>query len=733
MIAFDQQNNTIHLGNGRVSYIVYINAVGYLETLYFGKALRHCPTVAQTRAFGTFHDASFYYNAVEGKEYRYADDFKNNGAPMELSSHGGSDKRFAPIVLRGRSGAYEADFRYVSHRIFCGVPCLDEGMPHAREGDCETVEFLLKERKSEVYVHYFLTLFADKDILLKSFRIVNEGEESVQLLRAMSMQLDLVSTHYNVVHFAGRWVKERDYKENPLLDGVQEIGSTLGRTSHEENPFVYLADCGATDTQGEVIGFNLIYSGNFRFRIQTTTWGCPHITYGIHDEDFCWVLGKGERFDTPQAVIAYSTQGVDYMARQMHAFVRQNLIRRDLDAPYKPILFNSWEGCYFDYHTDTVLSYLEDAHKIGAELFVLDDGWFGARNCDDAGLGDWRVNADKVDLHAVIDKCHRLGMKFGIWFEPEMVNYDSDLYRAHPEYALGGGDYMSCIRHQFHLDFANDEVVDNIYDQIKAFLTEYPVDYIKWDYNRIVAEHVSRAFGPDRQGEIYHRLTLGYYALLGRLTTQYPRLFVEGCASGGGRFDLGTLYYTPQIWASDESDPAQRMEINYNTSLGYPLSVIGAHVNANPIADYRTKAYVALFGTFGYEMNPNRLTPQEIEQLSEVAEIYRRYHKTVIEEGDLYHILSPNNGNFMCMQCVSKDKSTSLVLLINRKKELDRLRYIKLRGLDADADYHNDYDNAVLRGEQLMQVGINYTKEWLDEFACRLIILTKQAPSAAKE
>ena len=726
MITFDPTTNTIHLCNGRISYIVYINAVGYLETLYFGPALARVPDPANVRAFGTFHDASFYYDAEEGAEHAYADGYKNNGAPQEISSHGGTDKRHAPLVVRRPDGSFESDWRYVSHEVLEGVPAYDDALPHARTGDAQTVRFVLKERDTEVYVYYYLTLYNDKDILLKSFAVHNRTDRAVALLRALSMQLDLTSTDYRVVHFRGRWVKERDYCENPLLDGVQEIGSNRGRSSHEENPFVFLKSTHATTTAGEVIGFNLIYSGNFAWRVQTDAWGCPHITYGMGEEDFCWQLGADEVFYTPQAVIAYSNSGTDYMSRQFHDFIRQNLVRQDLDSRDKPILFNSWEGCYFDYDTATVLSYIEDSRKIGAQLFVLDDGWFGARMADDAGLGDWRPNAAKVDLAAVIDKCHSLGLRFGIWFEPEMVNYNSDLYRAHPDYALGGGRYTSCIRHQFHLDMANPAVVDNIYRQMRDFLQQYPVDYIKWDYNRIVAEHYSRAYPAEQQGEIYHRLVLGYYSLLGRLTRDFPDLFVEGCASGGGRFDLGTLYYTPQIWASDESDPAQRMEINYNTSLGYPLSCIGAHVNANPITDYRTKAYVALFGTYGYEMNPNRLSSAEIDQLNEVAQLYHRYHRTVVREGDLYHLLDPNSGNFMAMQCVAKDGATSLVLLINRKKELDRLRYVRLQGLDPDAMYHNNYDDAVLSGEQLMRIGLNLSREWLDEFSCKLILLTRQ-------
>jgi alpha-galactosidase len=721
MISYNQQTKVMHLTNGKMSYMIYVNDAGYLEHIYMGAAIGDIDCI---RTSAERHDSSYYYDRQEGAEHRYSDLYMNNASPLELSAHAVMDKRHAPLVMRHADGSYETDMRYVSHVITDGVPPI-EGMPHARGGDCETVDFLLRDRYG-VEVHYLLTIYRDKNILLKSMRIVNNTPHTVHLLRAMSLQLDLPDDRWDWVHFAGRWQKERDLVRAPLRDGVQEIYSNRGRTSHEENAFVYLLRPHTTEDSGEAIGLNLIYSGNFACRIEVNNYRATHITYGIADEDFDWVLSAGGTFATPQAVIAYSTEGVDGMSQAMHAFIRQNLINSRLDGIKKPILFNSWEGCFFDFDTERVLSYIDDGVKIGMEMFVLDDGWFGARNDDTAGLGDWQVNQDKVDLARVMAHCHELGLKVGIWFEPEMVNYDSDLYRKHPEYALlGGGNQTSCIRHQFHLDFANPIVVDEIYRQLTAFFDQYPVDYIKWDYNRIVCEHYSPTLPAARQGEVYHRLTLGYYDLLERLTARYPQLFIEGCASGGGRFDIGTLYYAPQIWASDESDPAQRMEINYTTSLGYPLSTIGAHVNASPVASYRAKAILALFGTYGYEMNPNRLSAAEQADLADIAAIYHRYHREVIEQGTLYHLLDPYQTNYMCMQCVSPDRNTSLVVIINRKKELDRFRYLRLKGLSKDARYHNDYEDATHTGEYYMHVGINYSRDWLEEFTCRLIVLTR--------
>ena len=721
MIRYFRQERILALDNGSIGYAVYFNDAGYPETLYFGKRLSDYTDLLSTR--GKWGALS-YYDMATGKERTFADNYRAD-APLEISPHGRSDKRGAPVIVRDASGSFVTDFRYCRHKIVKGAP-EPEGLPHAH-GACETADIVLEDKRLRVRAHLYLTIFADKDVLVKSFRFENIGRKKVRLTRAMSMQLDLPHMDYDLVHFHGRWAKERDYAENPVPDGVQEVSSDLGRSSAEENPFVYLKERGATTDHGEVIGFNLIYSGNFKFRTFTGPLHALHITYGINDEDFEWTLAPGELFDTPQAVIAYSAEGTDRMSQTFHRFIRENLMTYAADRDYKPVLFNSWEGCYFDFDTDLILSYIDDACKIGTELFVLDDGWFGARNTDCAGLGDWTVNREKIDLHRVMAHCRARGLRFGIWFEPEMVNPDSDLFRAHPEYALGWGDpELSLARHQLHLDFANDDVVGNLYAQMKAFLDEYPVDYIKWDYNRIVNEHISQALPPERQGEVYHRLVLGYYALLGRLTSEYPHIMFEGCASGGGRFDLGTLYYCPQIWCSDESDPAQRIDIQFNTSLGYPLSCIGSHVNNSKVAPYATKAALALFGTYGYEMNPNRLTPEEIADLARTAEIYKKYHRAVISDGTLYHLRAPYEGNDMCMQCVSQDKSASLVLFMNKLKEPEQSRFLRLKGLDAKRRYRNTLDQSVHTGEYYMRVGLNLSFNWFDEFSHRLIVITEE-------
>ena len=720
MISFDTKQNVIKLDNGSVQYVIYINKEGYLETLYFGKSIKDfAPTLI--RVIGG--EESLYYDVTDGCEKEYPDKYKEGVAPVELSVHGRRNKRHSPVIIKRDDGSFVTDFVYVSHKIYKGLPAFD-GIPCAYGDNCQTVEFLLKEKTRELYVKHRVTLFDDNDIVIKNFEIVNRTGKSVILNRAMSMQLDLPRMDYTLNHFCGRWAEERRRVETQVTDGVQEVSSNLGASSAEENPFVFLKANNADFDYGEVIGFNLIYSGNFKFRLLSDWYKGVHVTYGINDEDFEWVLGDGQSFVTPQAVISYSYQGIDKMSQNFHTFVRNNLIRYKRDKEYKPVVFNSWEGCYFDFTTQSILSYIDDSVKAGAELFVLDDGWFGRRNDDTAGLGDWYVNKDKIDLHKVIEHCHKLGVKFGIWFEPEMVNYNSDLFKAHPEYALSDdNENKSVARHQFHLDFSNPEAVDNVYVQMKAFLSEYKVDYIKWDYNRRVYEHTSIRLGNAHQGEVYHRLTLGYYSLLSRIAEEYPDVMIEGCAGGGARFDLGTLCYCPQIWTSDESNPVRRSLINFNTSLGYPLSSMATHVNDCKLMTYEQKSLFALFGTYGYEMNPNKLTCEEKQSLRNTAELYKKYHKEVIEDGTLYHLMSPQTDNWYVVQCVNQSKTCSLVLLMNLMHEKDRFRYLKLKGLDPNKKYRNSIDGHSFYGDYYMNVGMNFYGVWRNEFECNLLIL----------
>lgn len=723
MISFDKEKRVFHITNGSISYYIYINSIGHLETLYFGEYLKEIDDPNNIRKWPKDNGPTLYYDIKENKEVYYEDTYKSSSSRNELPTHGLVDKRGAPIIIQKPNGSYQNSYQYVNHKIYQGVEEL-EGLPHALTSEnVETLEITLKETYSDIYVIYYLSIYKDVDIVIKNFKIINKSLDTVEVKRAFSMCLDLPKTDYKLVHFPGRWGLERNYEINDLHDGTQEVASNFGRSGHEENPFVYLQSKDATYDYGEVIGFNIIYSGNFKFRTHVDFIKSTRILYGINDEDFNWILEPNKEFITPQVVISYSYSGIDKMSQNMHKFIKDYLITYKYDKEYKPVLFNSWEGCTFNFNTDSIISYIDDSLKIGTEIFVLDDGWFGNRPDDHSGLGDWFVNKDKIDLHKVINHCHNKGLKFGIWFEPEMVNPNSDLYRAHPNYVLGEPNQNLALgRYQFHLDFSNPEVVDNIYNQMVKILDEYQIDYIKWDHNRSIYEHYSRHYDSKHQGEIYHRITLGYYSLISRLVKKYPHIMFEGCCSGGGRFDLGTLFYTPQIWTSDNTDPIQRLFIQYNTSLGYPLSTISAHASDNNMTNYKTKAAIALFGGYGYEMNPNVLNDNEIKELSEIADIYKKYHKDVINNGVLHHLLNPTFDNAFCLESVSKDKSKALFLFVNLLSEWDQYRFIKLRGLDKDKYYKNTFNNEVHSGDYYMKVGLNLTFLSFREFHMELII-----------
>ena len=717
MIHYNQEQNVFHLFNKDISYLIHVNGFGRLETLYFGEKLNDVSDILNAR---TLYTECTYLDkkmslVTPTPSYFYPDTL------VEISSHGIFDKRDAPIVIQHENGSYLTDFEYVKHRIYHGIkpldgmPCLDAPLERKEslynKENVDTLEIILKDITANVILHEYLSVYRDKNIIVKSFKIENKGKR-IKLLRAFSMQLDLPSSDYYFHHFHGtQWV-ERQEEINKIYDGTQEIGSTRGRSSHQENPFCFLSKERNSLTDGEVIGFNLIYSGNWEMRVTKTPYDSLHLAYGINDDDFCFSLGRNESFDTPQAVISYSKDGIDGMSQTFHRLIKENLQTDKEREHNRPLIFNSWEGCLFTFDTKVIKSYIDDACKLGIELFVLDDGWFGKRDNDKSGLGDWFVNEKKINLHEVIEHCHERKLKFGIWFEPEMVNPDSDLFRSHPEWALGyeeNKDWSHLERNQLVLDFTNDDVVDNIFEQMCKILDEYDIDYVKWDHNRILAEHFTANLPAEKQGEAYHRYVLGYYRLLSQLRIRYPEIFFEGCSSGGGRFDLGTLYYVPQIWTSDETDGASRAYIQYYTSLGYPLSTISSHVSASAQTTYPTKVDIALFGTYGYEMNPNKLSEREFAEMNRGTEIYHKYHDKAILNGTLYHLSNPLDHDEMSMISVSQDQTLAIAVYYEKSNIVMRMDYWKLKGLNPKKRYHLNLNGVdvpeTYSGEHLMKVG----------------------------
>ncbi len=662
-ILFSERTQTFHLYNEEMSYIMAVLPNGHLGQLYFGKRIHHK------------EDFSYLQERVHRSmtSYVYDDDdtFSLEHTRQEYGVYGTTDFRHPAVSILQKNGSAISDFVYRGHEILQGKPKLS-GLPATYTedpGEAETLAVKLQDPLTGIVLTLLYTIFAEGGILARSAEFQNEGKEAVYLTRAMSLCLDLPDCEYEWLQFSGAWARERHLKVRRLEQGIQAVDSIRGNSSHEQNPFIVLKRPTADETQGEAIGFSLVYSGNFLAQAQVDTQDTTRVLLGIHPFGFRWKLEPGESFQTPEAVMVYSHRGLGHMSRTFHRLYWTRLARGYWRDRERPILNNNWEATYFDFTEDRLVKIAEKAKECGVELFVLDDGWFGGRRNDHAGLGDWTANKDLLPggIAGLADRIEALGMKFGLWFEPEMVNPDSDLYRAHPDWILRTpGRHASLGRHQHVLDFSRREVVDAIYEMMAKFLAGAKISYIKWDMNRSITECYSEGLPADRQGEVFHRYILGVYELYDRLTSAFPEVLFESCASGGGRFDPGLLYYAPQAWASDDSDAVERLKIQYGTSFCYPVSSIGSHVSVTPNHQvYRntplyTRANVAYFGTFGYELDLNKLTEEEIAQVKEQIRFMKRY-RGLIQFGDFYRLSSPFEKNVTAWMVVSGDKREAVV------------------------------------------------------------------------
>ena len=707
-VFYHEKSQTFHLTNGRISYLMKVLPNSTLGQLYFGRAIRDREDFDHLLEFASRPMSSCVF---EGNPC-----FSLEHCRQEYPSHGSTDFRRPAVELRQPNGSRITSFVYHSHTVAPGKPTLD-GLPATyceQDSEAETLTIRLQDELLNVSIYLNYTLFAGHPALARSARIVNEGGLELHLTHAMSLSLDLPDREYELLHFSGAWGRERHLKVRRLEQGVQSVESLRGHSSHNHNPFVMLRRPGTDEDQGEVLGFSLVYSGNFLAQAEVDTWDTTRITLGINPFGFDWKLEPGEGFQTPEAVAVYSHQGMGAMSRTFHTLYRSRLARGEWRDRPRPILINNWEATYFNFDEDKLVSIAQAAKRDGVELFVLDDGWFGARRSDRAGLGDWIANPELLPqgIPGLAERVEALGMKFGLWFEPEMVNRDSDLYRAHPDWLLQTpGRTPSHGRNQFVLDFSRPEVVDRVHAMMADILSGAKVSYVKWDMNRSITEAYSTALPPDRQGEVFHRYILGVYDLYERLTSAFPHVLFESCASGGGRFDPGMLYYAPQAWTSDDSDAAERLKIQYGTSFCYPVVSMGAHVSAVPnhqvnrATPLSTRANAAYFGTFGYELDLNRLTSEEREQVrAQIA--FMKEHRDVIQFGDFYRLLSPFQGNYTAWMAVSPDRRTALVGWYKTLNEVNGpFRRLRLRGLDPALCYTVDGTSAHY-GDELMEVGL---------------------------
>lgn len=702
-ISFDEKTNIFKLDTKTSTYAFLVFEKGFLVHLYYGARLPDS-NLKHMMYRGWFDSLSPRAAGVEDPL------FSADIAPMEYPGNGAGDFRISALSVRGPAGDTVTDMRYVSHKITKGKPKL-AGLPasFAGEGQAETLELETVDAVTGVKAFLLYTVFEDCGVMTRSVRIENGGQSPVELERVYSACLELPGMNMDMVHLYGKWAKENTTVRHSLQHGIQSIRSKRGMTGPNHNPFVALMSSGATEETGGVYGMNFIYSGNFAIDIEVDTRGCPRVLMGINPDDFRWRLEPGESFTSPEAVMVYSENGLGGMSRTFHRFYLDHLIRGRWAKRKRPLLINSWEAAYFDFDGDKLVEFAREAKKLGIEMLVMDDGWFGNRCDDHRALGDWQVNEEKLGgtLAKLVERVNAEGVKFGIWYEPEMISPDSDLYRAHPDWAIcAPGREKSISRYQCVLDMTRQDVREHIFRQMYDVISKCNIEYIKWDCNRHITEAASLALPPERQGEFFHRYVLGVYDLMDRVTSAFPHILLENCSSGGGRFDAGMLYYSPQIWTSDNTDPIERLTIQFGASLCYPISSLGAHVSASPRTDIVTRGRVAMCGTFGYELDPRKLTEEEKETVKKQVADYHKYYD-LIHYGDFYRITAPTEDPFLCdWEFVSPDKSEALFTRVIMRRPDNLFQAQRLRGLDPDKMYTDEETGEIYSGALLMHAGI---------------------------
>ena len=708
-IIYNEKTREFHLYNHEISYIIKILDNDQPGQLYYGKRLTHREDFSHLFEYA-MRDMSPY--AFEGNST-----FSLENIKQEYPTFGCGDMRFPAYEIERENGSHVVEFVYKEHKIYNGKPKL-EGLPATyveSDDEAQTLELVLEDASIGTKIILLYTIYEAFPVITRSVRFECDSDEKITLLSAMSACVDLPDKDYEMIDLAGVWARERHVRRHKLDYGIQSIYSMRGCSSYQFNPFLALARENADEFQGQVYGFSLVYSGNFLAQTEVDNYDTARVLMGIHPNGFKWTLGKGESFQTPEMVMVYSEAGLNGMSQAFHKLYRTRLARGTWRDKVRPILINSWEAFYFDFDAPKLLGLADAAADLGMELFVLDDGWFGKRNDGTSSLGDWYPNEEKLKgtLKELAEKINAKGLKFGLWIEPEMTNKDSDLYRAHPDWLLAEQGKRIChSRNQYVLDFSKKEVREYIGDMLENLLAEVPVSYIKWDLNRTFSEVFSNGNDREYQGKVCHKYVLGVYELYERLTSRFPHVLFESCASGGARFDPGMLYYAPQGWTSDDTDAIERLKIQYGTSMVYPVSCMGSHVSASPnhqtnrVTPIETRADVAYFGTFGYELDLLKLSEEEkAEVRRQIA--FMKEKRDLIQKGTFYRLKSPFEGNVTAWMTVSEDQKKALVgyYRVMQPVNIGFVR-LKLKGLKEDTCYKvsgYDYD---CYGDELMQVGM---------------------------
>ena len=724
-IKFYEQERVFKLDTQSTSYLIgIVDEENFVGHIYYGKKLEDYNLKYLMR----IEEAPFVPSKNNRDRLSFYDSF-----PMEYSTHGIGDFREDCLAVETLSGHTALQLGYIEHKIYAGKPKL-MGLPatFGSEDECTTLELKCRDNILKLEVTLIYTVFEAVDAVTRSVRIVNLSENPIYLTKVLSSCLDMDNSEFDLITLHGSWARERHIARRALGFGKQGVSSTRGESGHQEHPFMALASKNTTQDTGEIYGFHFVYSGNYTAAAEMNQFESVRVVMGINPYHFKWKLEAGDSFQAPEVVMVYSDEGIGGMSRSFHDLYRKHLIRSKYKDTKRPILINNWEATYFDFDTDKLLGIAKEAASLGIEMLVMDDGWFGTRSDDNCALGDWVVNEEKIKggLKQLVEEVNKLGMKFGIWFEPEMISPDSDLYRAHPDWAIAiPGRTAGLARNQYVLDFSRKEVVEYIYESIASILRSANIEYVKWDMNRPLSDIGSSGLPADRQGELYHRYVLGVYEMQERLITEFPQLLLENCSGGGARFDPGMLYYSPQIWCSDDTDAIERLEIQEGTAMLYPLSTMGAHVSDCPnhtvgrVTPFETRGYVALAGTFGYELDVTKILKEDRQMIPEQVKLYHKYND-LVRTGDYYRIASySQNHKYDCWQVVSKDKTEALVTYIQVMNSANsRGRKILLNGLDPLKRYKIDDSDKVYQGSTLMQAGILIEKLWGD-FKGKLLYL----------
>lgn len=723
-ITYDGEKKIFHLSNPFLSYLMQIDQHGLLQHLYFGKQIR---AYHEERNYPG-RDRGFSGNIPLADPSAQPDrSYSKDLILQEYAGNQTGDYREAATIIRSDNGSRTVDWRYKGHEIKKGKPSIDK-LPHSYvETDDEAMTLLITLEDAVLQIEAILTytIYADRSVLTRSVKLVNRSSATYVVEKAASAALDFPKQEFEVISLPGAHARERQMERQAIKHGTYRFESRRGTSSHHMNPFIALVHPDTTEDQGEAVGIQLVYSGNHLFSVSKDYIDQTRVVVGINDYSFSWQLKAKSAFQTPEAIFVYTANGLNAMSDTFHHLLRERVARGKHKLAERPIVINNWEATFMAFDTKKLTAIIDRAAETGVEMFVLDDGWFGHRDDDTSSLGDWYEYRRKFDngLDGIVTYTHAKGMKFGLWFEPEMVSRDSDLFRQHPDYALQVPNReMTLSRSQYVLDFSRPEIVDAIYEQMTALLDRIPIDYIKWDMNRHLTEVWSTAYAAAQQGEIYHRYVLGLYGLMERLVQRYPDILWEGCSGGGGRFDAGILYYFPQTWASDNTDAVARLKIQYGTSLAYPISSMTAHVSASPNqqtgreTSLAMRGDVAMSGVFGYELNLDELPDEAARQVKDQIRFYKTYRQ-LIQFGKFIRIDSPFERNRAAWEFVSDDQKQVLLFTFTILSEAQPEMVItKLKGLDSDKDYYEPETGATYGGDELMTVGLYPRKVQQQDF-----------------